>query len=329
MAVSLAPEKLFEVGGFDVTNSMLAGVLLFVLLGLFFVIYTSKIKLKPNSRLQLIVESVVLSLRDLAEGIMGEKATKAFFPIVFTFFIFIITSNWFGLMPFVGSIGYTHHAKEGEKTVPIFVIGSGEEHSEKSEATTLETETTSISEKGTDQHEETTYSEPEKESHSNFEVTNKEVIHKPFFRSPSADLNFTIALAIISFCLIQFAALKAIKVEHLLKFFDYRVSIPKGWKVILLPFTFVLNFFWRTLELILEVAKIISFSFRLFGNIFAGEVLLFVITTLTFGIATLPFLGLELFVGFIQALVFSLLTMVFIKVSSESHHAEHFEPNAA
>ena len=69
------------------------------------------------------------------------------------------------------------------------------------------------------------------------------------------------------------------------------------------------------LETIAEVAKILSFSFRLFGNIFAGEVLLIVVASLIPYIAPLPFLGLEVFVGFIQALVFSMLTLIFIKVA--------------
>ena len=129
MAVSLSPEKLFEIAGFEVTNSILTGLTILLLLGLFFITYTSKIKVKPRSKFQLIIESIVTGLRDLAVGIMGEKATKSYFPIIFTFFTFIIISNWFGLMPFVGSIGFTHHAKEGDRTVPIFVIGKEKEES--------------------------------------------------------------------------------------------------------------------------------------------------------------------------------------------------------
>ena len=76
-----------------------------------------------------------------------------------------------------------------------------------------------------------------------------------------------------------------------------------------------LAFFIGVLETVAEVAKILSFSFRLFGNIFAGEVLLIVVASLIPYIAPLPFLGLEVFVGFIQALVFAMLTLVFIKVA--------------
>ena len=73
------------------------------------------------------------------------------------------------------------------------------------------------------------------------------------------------------------------------------------------------------LELISEVSKLISFSFRLFGNIFAGEVLLAVMTFLVPVLVPVPFLGLEVFVGFIQALVFTMLTSIFIVVATEHH----------
>ena len=78
-------------------------------------------------------------------------------------------------------------------------------------------------------------------------------------------------------------------------------------------------FFVGILEIISEFAKVISFTFRLFGNIFAGEVLLAVILALVPVIAPMPFYGLELFVGFIQALVFAMLSLVFFNMASESH----------
>lgn len=81
-------------------------------------------------------------------------------------------------------------------------------------------------------------------------------------------------------------------------------------------------FFVGILEIISEVVKIFSFSFRLFGNIFAGDVLLIVIFGLVPFVAPIPFMGIELFAGFIQALIFSMLTLVFINVSV-SHGEAH------
>jgi F-type H+-transporting ATPase subunit a len=86
-------------------------------------------------------------------------------------------------------------------------------------------------------------------------------------------------------------------------------------------FSSPINGFVGILEIVSEIGKIVSFSFRLFGNVFAGEILLLVITSISFGVATLPFLGLELFVGFIQALVFLMLTTVFIGLATT--HTEH------
>lgn len=131
----------------------------------------------------------------------------------------------------------------------------------------------------------------------------KELI--PLFRSLNSDLNATVAWAIISVVTTQVAGFVALGVrKHLGKFFN---------------FTSLINFFVGILELISEISKLISFSFRLFGNVFAGEVLLMVMMFLVPYILPLPFFMLEMFVGLIQALVFTTLTLVFLKMATESH----------
>ncbi len=135
--------------------------------------------------------------------------------------------------------------------------------------------------------------------------------HVPLFKPATTDLNTTLALAVVSVFMSQFWGIKYLgATEYMNKFFTIRGG-PIG--------TFV-----GLLEFVSEVAKLISFSFRLFGNIFAGEVLLIVIGFLIpFG-ASLPFLGLELFVGFIQAFVFAMLTLVFLVMATTGHgHDEH------
>lgn len=128
----------------------------------------------------------------------------------------------------------------------------------------------------------------------------------PFIRASAADLNFTIALSLISVITIQVVGVMSIGFgKYISKFLNFKSP---------------LSFFVGILELISEAAKLVSFSFRLFGNIFAGEVLLIVMYTLVPYIVPLPFLALELFVGFIQALVFSMLTIVFIKMATEEAH---------
>ncbi len=129
----------------------------------------------------------------------------------------------------------------------------------------------------------------------------------PLLRAPASDLNFTVALAVISVIVINYFGVKALGPKlHIKKFINFSSPI---------------NFFIGILEAVSEIAKIISFSFRLFGNVFAGEVLLTIIVFLVPYLIPLPFLLFEVFVGFMQAFVFSMLTMVFIAIhtSEEAH----------
>lgn len=127
----------------------------------------------------------------------------------------------------------------------------------------------------------------------------------PFFRSPSSDLNFTLGLALMTIITINIMGIRAM---------GFKMSVSRY-----INFSSPINFFIGILELIGEVAKIISLSFRLFGNVFAGEVLLIIIGFLVPYLIPVPFLGLELFAGFIQALVFSTLTLVFLSLLVQPH----------
>lgn len=239
--ISLKAEKIFELYGFPVTNSLIATWIVMLFLILFSLRITRKMTLIPT-RLQLIGEFLVGSLYQLFESITGDKVRK-FFPLVATLFIFIMFLNWFGLIPGFGTLGITR-LEEGRK---VFV---------------------------------------------------------PLLRAGSADLNTTIALAFVSVFMIQYYGFTTLKKEYLSRFLNFSNPI---------------NFFVGVLETMSEGTKIISFGFRLFGNIFAGEVLLTVVAFLMPIFAPLPFLALELFVGFIQALVFSMLTSVFLAVATSSH----------
>ena len=135
----------------------------------------------------------------------------------------------------------------------------------------------------------------------------------PLLRPASADLNTTLALALIAVVAIQIFAIQKLGfAKQISKYFDFRHG--------------VIHFFVGLLELVGEFARILSFSFRLFGNMFAGEVLLIIMLAIlpifaTFG--ALPFFFLEYFVGFIQALVFAMLTLVFIKVATTEIEPMH------
>ncbi|MCX6807018.1 MAG: F0F1 ATP synthase subunit A [Candidatus Berkelbacteria bacterium] len=246
--ISLKAEQLGHLGPLPVNNSLLASwcaVLILIVLAL---IIRFSIKLIP-SKIQSIFEMIIEYFLGLMEEIYGskEKARKVF-PWVATFFIFILSCNWIGILPGIGSIGLYEHGED--KTIFL-----------------------------------------------------------PFLRSANADLNTTLALAIISVLLTQiFGILAAGFFKYSKRFFNFSGFI---------------NFFAGILEFFSELIKVVSFSFRLFGNIFAGEVLLVVISALVPFVAPLPFYFLEIFVGFIQALVFTMLTIVFIRlaflVAEEGH----------
>ena len=130
----------------------------------------------------------------------------------------------------------------------------------------------------------------------------------PLFRSPAADLNFTLAFAVISVIMTNLIGMAAAGVlPHISKFINFSNPI---------------NFFIGILELVSEFAKIISLSFRLFGNVFAGEVLLTIIFFLVPYVIPLPFLFLEIFVGLVQSFVFAMLTLVSISLHTALHE-EH------
>ncbi len=136
-------------------------------------------------------------------------------------------------------------------------------------------------------------------------VENGHQVLVPFLRSPASDLNTTIALALIAMVSVQIIGISSVGFfRYIKKFVNFKGPI---------------EFFVGVVESISEFAKVISFSFRLFGNVFAGGVLLAVVSSLLPLIVPIPFYGMELFVGFIQALVFAMLTTVFLQMATVAH----------
>lgn len=144
----------------------------------------------------------------------------------------------------------------------------------------------------------------------------------PIVRATATDLNFTVALALIAVVMVQITGIRAHGLGYFTKFFNVKTFFTK-------PVFGVIDFGVGILELVSEFSKILSFAFRLFGNIFAGSVLLFVIGTLVPVFAQSGVLMLEFFVGAIQALVFGLLTMTFMAQATQGHGQEeaHADPH--
>jgi len=241
MRISLIPETVTHIGNFVITNTLITSWVVMVLLIILGIWGGWKPKLMPG-RKQNVFELIIETVAGFFEDVWGNKKRAGqFFSFLATFFLFILVSNWFGLIPGVGTIGFFEKPDE-------FV---------------------------------------------------------PFLRSLNSDLNATVAWAIISVITTQIAGLVILGVgKHLGKYFNFKSPI---------------DFFVGILELISEISKLISFSFRLFGNVFAGEVLLVVMMFLAPYILPLPFFMLEMFVGLIQALVFTTLTLVFLKMAIEKH----------
>lgn len=154
-----------------------------------------------------------------------------------------------------------------------------------------------------------------------WQIYNAELSHDyilaPFFRGISVDLNFTLSLALISFFSIQVIGVRAQGLGYFSKF----LNTKRMFKV---PFFGAMDFLVGLLEIISELAKILSFTFRLFGNMFAGIVLVAVVASLLGKISILPamIMMFELFVGLIQAFVFGMLTMVFMAMATQGHGDE-------
>ena len=148
---------------------------------------------------------------------------------------------------------------------------------------------------------------------------------QPFLRGPSVDLNFTFALAIISVVMTQVVGLRAQGIGYFSKFLNFRTMFK-------IPFFGAMDFLVGLLETVSELAKIISFSFRLFGNMFAGIVLVAIVGGLLGKISILPSMVMmfELFVGIIQAFIFGILTMVFMAQATQGHgHEEQLAEEVA
>jgi F-type H+-transporting ATPase subunit a len=275
--VSLAAEPVLETGPRWLTNSLITTILVDLVILVLAGIAMAGIRLTPEKSWSNFMEWVVEGMYNLTESVAGHNAIK-FFPWVMTIFLYVIISNYFGLLPGVGSIVFKH--------------SGGDEH-----AALLERQVA-----GVDQAAAAAAAAQAEEGHHEKRV--------PVFRSPSADLNMTVSLALISVVMTQIWGVRTLGAKYFGKFFQN-------------PFKNTMGSVVGLFELIAEISKIISFSFRLFGNIFAGEVVLAVMAFLVAFLLPMVFYGLEIFIGFIQALVFMLLTVAFFSMATISHDEHH------
>jgi F-type H+-transporting ATPase subunit a len=259
-----AAAKLVDLGnGWAITNSMATGWAVSALIIGAILFAVRKPQVLPTKS-QAVFESVLEALRDLFEPIVGKKAFPAAFPLLVSFFVFILIQNWMGLLPGVGTIGWGHDA-EGQ-----------------------------------------------------FHLTS------PWIRPFTSDFNGTIALALVSFgafliIILKFAGPKLILWDLFGNKAD-KAETP-GW---LYPFLSLVFVIVGCIEVFSIIIRPFTLSVRLFGNVFGGENLLH--GTGFFFV----FYFMELLVGLIQAIVFTLLTSVYIGlICNHGDDHDHAEGHAA
>ncbi|HEX6291814.1 MAG TPA: F0F1 ATP synthase subunit A [Herpetosiphonaceae bacterium] len=287
--VSVAAEVIGRPGGFPFTNSLLMTLVVDLVLIVLVLLGTSRMAAIPRG-LQNVWELAVDTFYNLGVSIDHRNIARMF-TLVATIFFFVLFSNFLALVPGVGSIGLcrTHEEALINQSVEIEEAPTAHDADHEEEVHKADIANGTC---GTYEHD----------------GVEEAYVLVPLLRSPSADLNTTLMIALVSFLSIEYFGFKALGIGYLGKFFNFKEG----------PLNFVVGLF----ELISEFVRILSFSFRLFGNIFAGEVVLAVMAFLVPWLLPLPFYGLEVFVAFMQAFIFAALTMAFINQATTAHHAE-------
>lgn len=269
MNIPLPAEPVFHIGSFPVTNAYINSTILTLGIVLFAYVIRTSIKKGVPGKLQNVVEMLTETLLGYFDQVTGSrKRSLAFLPFIGSLFVFIMLSNWMGLLPGTGSIGVWQSVHGERELVPLL-------------------------------------------------------------RPANSDLNLTLAMALIS--VIGSHLVGMITVGFFVHWNRF-IQVGTLWnalktlnpmKILVALVEFVVGF----IEIVSEIAKVLSLSLRLFGNIFAGEVLITVISSLMAYFVPLPFMFLELLVGVIQAAVFSMLSLVYLTVLTEKPHHEK-QPDA-
>jgi len=253
-----AAVEIFNIGPLKITNSMVVTSVVALLLIIFAQMATKNIQEVPTGS-QNFFEWLVESLFGFLEGIMGYELVKKTFWFFATLFLFILATNWFGLVPGVGTVGW-------------------------------------------------------ETSDGHFE---------PWLRGGHADLNMTTAMAATFFVL---WCIWAIQANGIIGVYNHIFGNKGGGAGIMKVFMIAVFIFVGVLEVVSILFRPVSLSFRLYGNVFAGENILesmLLLVPWLGWIIPLPFYFLELLVGLVQALVFMLLTAVFTLLMCDSHDEDH------
>ncbi len=270
MSIPVAAEKLFSLGALPVTNSLLTGWVVVAVLVMLSAVISRTVAEVPKG-VQNVAEYVLEGMLSFMDQVTHERArSRRFLPIVGALFPFILLSNWFGLLPGVGTIGLWGMTGEGKELIPLF-------------------------------------------------------------RPATSDLNMTFAMSI---AVVIASHVIGVMTVGFFKYWNKFIQLGTFWKAVskigtqpvgeyaVGVFTAVIGLMVGLIELMSEAAKMVSLALRLFGNIFAGEVLIHVLSSLMAFLLPTPFMFLEIIVGVVQALVFSMLTLVYLVLATDAPHGD-------
>lgn len=272
-----------------ITNALLTSWIVIVFIAIGAYLGTRNMQLIPSG-FQNLLEASFEALYNLTESISGSDYVKKFYLIPMSIFFYVLISNWFGLLPFVPAVGFCQADREPKEEQVI----------------------------------QTVWPKPCEEGYHLV----------PLFRSPSADLNNTLMLALFTQVAAQVYGFAVLGFGgYLKKYFVFGGILaafkpdehgnPRSFSGAVGQFLLgLIDMAVGLLELLGEFNKVIAYTFRLFGNIFAGEVMLLVLTFLIPVGLTVVFVGFEIFVGLIQAFVFFVLSVAFYTVAVTPPHGD-------
>jgi F-type H+-transporting ATPase subunit a len=340
-------------GGFKfvLTNTILSSLIASIAIILLFVLVTRRISLVPG-RLQSLVEAIVEGLLGFMESIVGQARARQLFPLIATIFLFVLFNAWIALIPIYQSLGIYRYEEVTLQEVQDHFTSPNEVTVKDLKAVLAARLEPALLQDLL--HEGASQADAKREAHAEalkhakeakIMVTGEGQITKPLtikankfsddavakieraggvakkidgglsatlLRPAGTDMNMPLALALISFVLVEALGLASFRLHYLNQFFPVR-RILRGD---------MMGLFVGFLELISHFVRLVSFTFRLFGNLTAGEILLLLSAFLSSFVFTVVFYGLELLVGFIQALIFAGLTLVFASVALTPHEEE-------
>jgi F-type H+-transporting ATPase subunit a len=313
-AISVKAETIQSFGPVDVTNTMLTSWIVVIVIVAIVYLGTRRRDIVPRG-FQNLFEAAIEAFYNLVVSVAGEKSGRRFFPVVATIFFFILVSNWLSLFPVFNVIGLVREDDHG------FVM-------EQADVGPLPLSWVALSGPGNLSADSIDEDDADAEEQAETAREDGKIVGEliPLFRGPNTDLNTPLALAIVSAIAVESWAIASLGIGYGRKFFNFGGMFKGLFRLDFGRFfQGAIDAFVGVLELISEMVRLVSFTFRLFGNMFAGEVVILMFTFLTPVVLTIAFYGLELFVGIIQAFIFAMLTLVFAMMAvahGEAHATE-------